>query len=142
MINNMKRVYLISIFSFLLIGCSSTTDKIGNSIKEVEYKNIIYKEVVDNKPVNACISFKKDNTYSTNNCNNESTDYFFDNKNECTFKYDGTYIKFDCKNNSSVDFDSIKILQWDKYTFKFLYGDEEKVFKSLSWLEENFKEDK
>ena len=139
----MKKIVLISSILLLLVGCESNTEKVDNNdIKEVEYKNIIYKEVIDNKPVNACISFKKDKTYLVNDCNNGSTNYIFDSTKKCDFKYDGTYIKFDCKNNSSVDFDSIKILQWDKYTFKFLYGDEEKVFKSLSWLEENFKEDK
>ena len=51
-------------------------------------------------------------------------------------------MKFDCKNNFSDDkLDTIKILKWDKYTFQFMYGDEEKLFKSLSWIEENIKEE-
>jgi hypothetical protein len=75
-------------------------------------------------------------------CDSEPTNYFFDSENECTFKYDGTYMKFDCKNNfSDKDIDTIKILSWDKYTFRFKYGDEEKVFKSLTWIEENYKEE-
>ena len=139
----MKKIILLTISILLLVGCEATKEGIDNSkSKEVEYTNIIYREILDNKPVNACISFKKNNDYSMDDCNNNVSNYSFDNNAECTFKYDGEYIKFTCKKeNGEAKIDIIKILQWDKYTFSFKYGDEEKLFKSLTWIEENLKEE-
>ena len=75
----MKKIVLLMFIPLLLVGCNNKKDGLDEtSLKEVEYKNITYQEIVNNKPVYACITFYKNNDYSMYDCDSEPTSYFFD----------------------------------------------------------------
>ena len=113
----------------LLVGVFIIFEKseIGNG-SDAPYLEIRY-----NSNDRACLTFYENGKYSMYNCDSDPTNYFFDNENDCTYKYysSSNKIIFKCNYNSKYKHHNyIKVLEWDENHIKFDYEGDIKTFKA------------